>query len=51
MAVGVAQLLERPLLWPEIRSSNPNIGKFYLPIVHLNINFKNKEKEAGNGPS
>ena len=50
-AVVVAQLVERLLPTPEIRSSNPNIGKFYLPIVHLNIKDKTKEKEAGNGPS
>ena len=29
-AVVVAQLVERSLLTPEMRSSNPVIGKFYL---------------------
>ena len=29
-AVVVAQLVERSLLIPEIRGSNPAIGKFYL---------------------
>ena len=48
MAVVVAQLVERSLPTPEIRGSNPNIGKFYLPIG--NRKEENKEKEAGNGP-
>ena len=47
-AVVVAQLVERSLPTPEIRGSNPNIGKLYLPIVHWKD--ENKEKEAGNGP-
>ena len=47
----VAQLVVRSLPIPEIQGSNPNIGKFYLPIVHLNRKDENKEKEAGNGPS
>ena len=29
----------------------PKLAKFYLPIVRLNKKDKNKEKEAGNGPS
>ena len=33
-AVVVAQLVEWSLPTLEIRGSNPNIGKFYLPIVH-----------------
>ena len=48
LAVVVAQLVERSLPTPEIRGSNPNFGKLYLPIV--NRKDKNKEKEAGNGP-
>ena len=47
----VAQLVERSLPTPEIRGSNLNIGKFYLPIIHLNRKDKNKGKEARNGPS
>ena len=42
----VAQLVEWSLLTPVIRGLNPIIGKFYLPIVHLNRKDKNKEKEA-----
>ena len=45
-AVVVAQLVEQSLLTPEIRGLNPNIGKFDLPIVHLNRKDK-KEKAAG----
>ena len=44
-------MLEQSISTPEICGSNPNIGKFYLPIVHLNRKDENKEKEAGNGPS
>ena len=47
----MAQLVERLLLTPEIRNSNPNIGKIYRPIVNLSGKDKNKEKEAGKGPS
>ena len=36
---------------PEIRDLNPNFGKFYLPISHLNRNDENNEKEIRNGPS
>ena len=50
-AMVVAQLVKRLLPTPEIRGSNPNIGKFYLPIVNLNRKDENKEKVAGNGPS
>ena len=50
-AVVVAQLVERSLTTSEIRGSNPNISKFYLPIVHLNRKDGNKENEAGKGPS
>ena len=46
----MAQLVEWSLPAPEIRGSNPNFGKFYLPIVHLNRKNENKEKAAGNGP-
>ena len=51
MAVVVAQLTERSLPIPEIRGSNPNFRKFYLPIVHLNGKDENREKEARIGPS
>ena len=47
----VAQLGERSRLTPEIRGLNPNIGKFYLPIVNLNRSDENKEKEPEYGPS
>ena len=50
-AVVVAQLVKRLLPTPEIRGSNPNIGKFYLPIVNLNRKDENKEKEPEYGPS
>ena len=46
----VAQLVERSLPTPEIRGSNPNIGKLYIPIVHWNWKDENKEKEARIGP-
>ena len=48
VAVVVAQLVEWLSPTPEISGSNPNIGKFYQPIVHLIRKDKNKEKEAGN---
>ena len=51
MAVVVAQLVEGSLPTPETRGSNVNIGKFYLPIVHLEGKEENKEKVAGNGLS
>ena len=47
----MAQLVERSLPTSDIHGSNPNIDKFYLPIVQLNRRDENKEKEAGNGPS
>ena len=47
----MAQLVEWSLPTPEICGPNPNIGKFYLPIVHLNRKDQNKEKVAGTGPS
>ena len=52
--VVVAQLVERSLLIPEVRGSNPVIGK-YLLIEHLfSVNCikktKIKKNEAGNGP-
>ena len=46
LAVVVAQLVERSLPTPEIRGSNPNIGKFDLPIVHLNRKTKIKKKRS-----
>ena len=49
-AVVVAQSVERLLPTPEIRGSNPYIGKLYLPIVHRNRKDENKENEARNGP-
>ena len=51
LAVVVAQLVERALPTPEIRSSNPNIGKVLSTNCELNRKDKNKEKEPGNGPS
>ena len=49
----VAQLVERSLPKPEVRGSNPFIGKIY--IEHLfTFNYiektKIKKKEAGYGP-
>ena len=51
----VAQLVERLLPIPEVRGSNPVIGKnlFKLNISLLSTLYwkdENKEKEAGNGP-
>ena len=49
----VAQLVERSLQIPEVRGSNPVIGKILLNICLLSTvywNDENKEKEAGNGP-
>ena len=51
LAVVVAQLVERSLPTPEIRGSNPNIGKVLSTNCKLNRKDENKEKEAGNGPS
>ena len=50
-AVVVAKLVERSLPTPEIRGSNPNIGKLLSTNCTLNRKDENKEKEAGNGPS
>ena len=36
-ARGCGSMVERSLPAPEICSLNPNIGKFYLPIVHFKI--------------
>ena len=46
----VTQLLERSLLAPEIRGSNPNSGKVLSTNCKLNRKDENIEKEAGNGP-
>ena len=43
----VAQLVEWLLLTPEIRSSNPDIGK--LLSTNCTINGRKLKKEAGNG--
>ena len=53
--VVVAQLVERSLPIPEVRGSNPVIGKilYISNICLLSIVYwkdENKEKEAGNGP-
>ena len=52
MTVVVAQLVERSLPIPEVRGSNPVIGKIYWIFVYCQLYWKdeNKEKEAGNGP-
>ena len=47
----VAQLVERSLLTPEIRGSNPDIGNIRSTNSTINRKDGNKEKEAGNGPS
>ena len=50
MAVVVAQVAERSITIPEVRGSNPVIGKFYF-YSQLDWKDKNKlKKEAGNGP-
>ena len=54
-AVVVAQLAERSLMTPEIRSSNPDIGNkiFQMQLIICQLQSrkdKNKGKEAGNGP-
>ena len=50
LAVVVAQLVERLLSIPEVRGSNPIIGK-NLYIEHLfTVNCIEKEKDAVNGP-
>ena len=52
-AVAVAQLVEQSLTIPEVRSSNPVIGKIYIEhwfTVNCIEKTKMKKKEAGNGP-
>ena len=53
-AVVVAQLVEQSLPTPEVRSSNPVIGKIYIEhLLSTVLKFektKIEEKEAGNGP-
>ena len=51
-AVVVAQLVERLLPIPEVRGSNPVIGKFNEHSLTVNCieKTKIKIKEAGNGP-
>ena len=46
----VAQLEERSLPTPEIRGSNPNIGKVLSTNCKLNRKDENKEKEAREWP-
>ena len=47
----MAQLVDRLLLIPEVRGSNPVIGKTeHLFSVNCIEKTKSKEKEAGNGP-
>ena len=50
-AVVVAQLAEQSLPTPEIRGSNPDIGKISNVFICQLLSRKdeNKEKEAGNG--
>ena len=50
--VVVAQLVERLLLIPEVRSSNQVIGKNLYCTFYCQLYWKeqNKEKEAANGP-
>ena len=53
MAVVVAQLVGHLLPIPEVRSSNPVIGKIYIEHCLLSTVLKKmkiKKKEAGNGP-
>ena len=50
MAVVVAQLVGHLLPIPEVRSSNPVIGKIYIEHCLLSTVWKIKNKEAGNGP-
>ena len=48
----VVQLVEWSLPTPEVRGSNPDIGKLLSTNCTIkNKKDKNKEKEAGNGPS
>ena len=51
--VVVAQLVEQSLAIPEVRGSNPVIGKIYIEhlfTVNCIEKTKIKKKEAGNGP-
>ena len=48
-AVLVAQLVERSLLTPEVRSSNRQT-LYYLYTVYCIEKTEIKEKDAGNGP-
>ena len=53
MGSGVAQLVERSLPIPEVRSLIPAISKIYIEHsinVHCIETTKIKIKEAGNGP-
>ena len=53
-AVVVAQLAERSLPSPEIRRSNPDIGRIFFDNLSVNCNCSEKTKinwkEAVNGP-
>ena len=42
--VVVAQLVERSLLTPEVRSSNPVIGKLLLDIYLITVNWIEKTR-------
>ena len=48
----VAQLVEWSPPIPEVRGSNPAIGKIYSTFVYCQLieKTKIKKKEAGNGP-
>ena len=46
-AVVVAQLVEQSLPIPEVRDSNPVIGKKIIMNIYYQLFWK---KEAGNGP-
>ena len=51
----MAQLVKRSLPIPEVRSSNPVIGKIYIKhlftcLLSTVMKSENKSKEAGNGP-
>ena len=48
-AVIVAQLVDQSLPTPEIRNSNPVIGKIYIERL-LSIVLKKRKEEAENGP-
>ena len=53
-AVVVAQLVERSFPTPEVRGSNPVIGKLlyrtFICLLSTVLKRHYKEKEAGNGP-